>query len=195
MSMPTYTLECDRCDYKAGSAMTWGRFEYELPEGRVPVNRTIGWCNQCEGFQAIEVLELDSYERESLWLEIEQVEKTVFSYFWRYLAARMTGSYRRSVKSMVSIREYVHQLMLIDRRKGTERCLTCGSTDHQSFNETVRLQYSGTYSGEQLSDFEHPGCGGKIKMVGADMRLSMVFNTIRVYSPDGEYLCTEPRNG
>lgn len=38
-----------------------------------------------------------------------------------------------SVMRMASIREYVHQLMLIDRRKGTERCLTCGSTDHQSF--------------------------------------------------------------
>ena len=188
MSIPSYTMECDRCDYIAGSGITLGRFEYEMPWGRNTIHRSLGWCNQCRGFQAIENFELDAFDENWMWDDIESIEKSLLPNTWTYLCSRLSGSYRQTSSSMETVRKHMQDLIICARRKGTERCLSCGSTDHQAFDVAVTLEYDGFFNGKQQTDFIHPGCGGHICLVGSDMRFNWSFRKIRVYSPDGGFI-------
>ena len=83
--------------------------------------------------------------------------------------------------------------MLGIRRRGSERCLRCGSTDHQPFNNAMQPDQELNYSGTQPTGFIHPGCGGTIQFKGDGMRFAMAFRSKKVYSTEGELLREEQR--
>ena len=148
MSMPTYQLHCERCDYSAGSGLTWGHFEYETDSGRLPVDRSLGWCNHCHGFQPIECF--DSVDEEWLWADFELLEDAVKAGFWGRLG-RLLGFFKhRDQQRLDKLQQTFESLLLAIRRKGSERCLRCGSTDYylkpgQALNdrqrEEIRMLY------------------------------------------------------
>jgi len=78
----------------------------------------------------------------------------------------------------------------MDQRKGTERCLECGSQDIQEFRNQAKLTpelWPGSYKGDEATGFTHPGCGGNIRVKGSDIRFIMKIKDLP-YSPDGTRL-------
>jgi hypothetical protein len=189
MSMATYQLHCERCDYSAGSGLTWGHFEYETDSGRLPVDRTLGWCNHCHGFQPIEAF--NNVDEEWLMADVARLADSVKAGVWGRLW-RLFGFFtREDQRSLETVREAIDSLLLASRRRGSERCLRCGSTDHQVFNYAMQPDEQLNYTGTQQTGFTHPGCGGTIQLVGEGMRFAMSFHSKKVYSAEGELLREE----
>ena len=113
MSMPTYQLQCDRCDYSVGSGLTWGHFEYETDSGRLPVDRSLGWCNHCRGFQPIEAF--NNVDEEWLMADFALLEDGVKASFWGRLW-RLPGFFKhRDLQQLETVRQAINSLLLASR--------------------------------------------------------------------------------
>lgn len=188
MSMPMYTIKCSGCDYATSNRITWGHFEYESGEKRLSVKRDIAWCNQCHELAAVESFTVGSFDEEWIWVELDSLQQEVMPSFWRYIRARFNGQYRKTSGCLEQVRSRIDELLLAIRRKGTERCLTCGSQDLKVFH----VADAGMSDSLSPPEFIHPGCGGQICTSDSSMRISMAFRHIRVYSLNGEFLREEP---
>jgi len=49
MSMPTYSLDCNKCDYAVSNMILWGNFLYTDGDTTFSCNKTMGWCVKCLG--------------------------------------------------------------------------------------------------------------------------------------------------
>ena len=57
MSCPVTTYYCTKCNFRQGDAYTWGLREYVLQDGtKIPMDWQLGWCEDCAGLSAVEVL-------------------------------------------------------------------------------------------------------------------------------------------
>ena len=56
MSSPYFVFSCTYCDFLATDKVLWGLFSYQGPQGLVPIERQVGWCNGCQDLEPIEVL-------------------------------------------------------------------------------------------------------------------------------------------
>jgi hypothetical protein len=82
----------------------------------------------------------------------------------------------------------IAHLALIGQRKGSERCLKCGSVDVARFDGTYSKPNSYASKGTTVNTgFCHPGCGGEFLASVNPVRLNLIFEP-RLYSVEGHEL-------
>ena len=183
--MPSTDLICNQCGFQGSAAVVRGDFRYIEGEREIPLQRTLGWCADCSDFVPME----DFAIKDELLAEIERILHPInvranrwasFSLFKRTRKGRLNELERLS--------GLIARLSLIGDRKGSERCLKCGSVDVERFNG----DYSGLvpYGSNETTihtGFCHPGCGGEFLASVNPIRLNLVFEP-RFYSMVGDRL-------
>lgn len=179
MSMPSVSFECTGCDLRGNSSAAFGRYQYLDETGAVPLTQALGICDDCHGFRAIEAFDDAGKVRGEIFigwifvmlsrlriLKDETPEDT---------AEELTGLRRR--------------LGLIRKRKGDERCLTCGGRNVVPFTGKYKHSVRGC-DHDSKTGFIHPNCGGEILYWTDGSRMAFVFEE-KMYSLEGKFLTSE----
>lgn len=189
MSMPCTILYCDTCDYQRHNTALWGDYAY-LSEGvEVPLERVLAWCHKCKSFSAIEDFTNLNGCVSHLTKSIRSLE--VPEGALAALANVLIPARRKAnAEAIRNAQTCSLRVDLIRARKGSERCLECGSTEWAAFgDDATRAVNSVGSSGEQRTGFIHPECGGEIIAKPYPWRLNCAFQPQR-YEFDGTR--TEP---
>ncbi len=187
MSMPTYDLICSRCDYQSSSMVTWGRFVYEDGNSAFPCKHQLGWCENCAGFVPMEAFDASDQE----FQEIESSHDWLRRYSdsaWQHFLNWLIPSRRKWLTRQHDRLEGAIKVMKLSmKRKGTERCLDCGSRNVVPFrgNIGVTLADNFVFAGSSNTGFIHPHCGGEFIAKGSGTRYLVRFTTRR-YDTEGE---------
>lgn len=182
VSIPFTNLECDKCGFQGGNGVVYGDFRYVDGDSEILLERTLGWCSDCQGFVAVEQFD----DREEVAAKIEKIQDEVrigknkrpsFSLF------------NKRPKQPLDRRDQLpglfRRLALIEKRKGQEKCLHCGSVNVSQFDG----DYSQVdpFASEQETihtGYFHPGCGGEILATASTMRFFIKYQP-KFYSVDG----------
>lgn len=197
MSMPVTTSYCTGCDFQQGNAGTWGVREYVLPNGvRLPVDWRLGWCEDCAGLAAVEVLSEDDRLKDLKEAEAELAAHPPrpvrhWWHLYRYVLNsawhNRIGEWERARLRLQSKLDDAHDALAhIRRRSQACKCLACGShrvhaplvTNAEPWNNPEQAQRTG---------FIHPGCGGELWMMEDGLRLALK-PSVRRYSPEGDLI-------
>ena len=192
MSVPSYSILCNQCDYKSSSRASHGRYFYKDDEGQFNLERQLGWCNGCQSITAIEDFGKTSTAASEIRSKLELISlKTVT--VWANILNILFKSRREWIGSIVeSTRSYAKYIELAKVRTGQERCLKCSSyvvipykptKERGGFKEKGDFLYHGKYQ----TDFEHPGCGGMFYEKADNVRFSCKSES-RFYKPDGSFI-------
>lgn len=203
--MMTYSITCSECGEITYGAVVWGRYEYELPDGRLcSLSRSLGWCFGCQAFQPVEDLgpgDLDIWQ--------QYYENQI-----REMQARLEKLRRRSTLAKLFFTETEEQqlqlsisrkIAALDRetdlkrsflaamrnRRSPERCLKCGNTKvikpiMPEIDDPPR-----TSDGSVVLGMKHPPCGGELIRQERALSVNMRFDTRRIYSIEGGFLREE----
>lgn len=184
MSMPFKTITCDTCDFTANTTSLWGRFDYVAPNGtRLDVNRTYGWCYNCQDIRAIE----DLSDEEKLKNDIDTNTKKIAairntSTLGRLL--QMLGKDRWLINSLnKDIENNKRRLIFLHERKTPPKCLTCSGTD------IIRINIPTTQGSniEKITEFKHPNCGGHLLVKNSEWMVNVARST-KEYNLNGQLL-------
>ena len=191
MSVPSYSILCNQCDYKSSSRASHGRYFYKDDEGQFNLERQLGWCNGCQSITAIEDFGKTSTAASEIRSKLELISlKTVT--VWANILNILFKSRREWIGSIVeSTRSYAKYIELAKVRTGQERCLKCSSYVVIPYNPTKEggdLDVHGfMYHGERNTDFVHPGCGGTFYEKADNVRLHGKFEP-RFYTTNGVFI-------
>lgn len=200
MSLPVTTFYCTGCDFQRGNAGTWGIREYVLPNGvRLPVDWQLGWCEDCAGLAAVEVLSEDGHQKDLKEAEAElaahpprparhwwQLPIFVLNSAWQ----RRIGEWERDRLRLQCMLDDAHDALdLLRRRSQARKCLVCGShrvhapliTNAELWNDPEQPKRTG---------FIHPSCGGELWMREDGLRLALK-PSVRRYSSEGDLIQKE----
>jgi len=196
--MPATSLTCDRCNFATSNTIFWGIFYYQINhDSFINIERSVGWCFDCQTFTPIEELnkEKATAELQRLKKELseyqEQLNKTE-SYKTGFITRLFTsGSKLAGLKEKVkylqaNVDEARLYVNLINSRKNPPRCLLCCRSNITPFV----LPSVEDGSGKHLSGFIHPNCGGNIIVENEGIRISKKLRT-RIYSMEGNFLKEE----
>jgi hypothetical protein len=189
MSVPSYSILCNQCDYKSSSRASHGRYFYKDDEGQFNLERQLGWCNGCQSITAIEDFSDTSKAASKIRSELESIRRDTGTVFANILNV-LFKSRRAWIDSIIeTINSYAKYIELAKARTGQERCLKCSSyvvVPYKPAKEGGGFKEKGDfmYHGEYQTDFEHPGCGGMFYEKADNVRLHGKFEP-RFYKPDG----------
>jgi hypothetical protein len=189
MSVPSYSILCNQCDYKSSSRASHGRYFYKDDEGQFNLERQLGWCNGCQSITAIEDFSDTSKAASKIRSELESIRRDTGTVFANILNV-LFKSRRAWIDSIIeTINSYAKYIELAKARTGQERCLKCSSyvvVPYKPAKEGGGFKEKGDfmYHGEHQTDFEHPGCGGMFYEKADNVRLHGKFEP-RFYKPDG----------
>jgi len=172
---------------------TWGIFEYQDTEGRYPCNRQLGWCADCNDLVPMEDFSNPDSYAEHIEDRLHWLKSETYSAWQAFLNALSRRRRTRHQEWLVEAEAALRGLRNGQLRRGTERCLKCGSQAVSSFDGCVDVRLSDdgmVFEGRNPTGYLHPGCGGEFVAEGSEMRFSMRFFT-RVYSPEGYLLAEE----
>ena len=192
MSVPSYSILCNQCDYKSSSRASHGRYFYKDDEGQFNLERQLGWCNGCQSITAIEDFSDTSKAASKIRSELESIRRDTGTVFANILNV-LFKSRRAWIDSIIeTINSYAKYIELAKARTGQERCLKCSSyvvVPYKPAKEGGGFKEKGDfmYHGEQQTDFEHPGCGGTFYEKADNVRLNCIFES-RFYKPDGSFI-------
>jgi uncharacterized Zn finger protein (UPF0148 family) len=143
VSIPGIDLDCDKCGYQGGDSVVWGDFRYVDGECEIPLNRTLGWCANCQALVAIE----DFSDREEVAAEIEKIldEVSIVEKKWRSISL-FSNRRKQRLARLEQLAGVTKRHALIERRKGHEKCLSCGSVNVSRFEGDYSQIDSFTYS-------------------------------------------------
>ncbi|NOH79499.1 hypothetical protein F0231_07060 [Vibrio sp. RE86] len=168
MSVPSTILTCDRCGFSSSTSRGSGNYKYLIEGKEVYVSKMLGWCQDCNNFQAIE-----HFDADRPWNEIIECREEIERLKSRYLPWKN----RRYIRYQQDTIEQNTQLLYVfAKRKGSEKCLTCGSQKIIPFDGDCSLKLDAeayVYTGEKPTGFKHPGCGGEFVATPAEVRLSL----------------------
>ena len=179
MSMPSINLDCDKCDYSGSTMVAWGNYHYKFDEQIIALNRSLGWCLDCEGFVAVE----DLNNASDILAELKQLTKPLKVHFSKRILVTLSQGIRQiRAQNLDEIDVLATKLKIIIERQGDERCLICSSLNIIAFNEDYALEVNGAlYTGTKKTGFTHPVCGGEIIATPNPIRFNMKF-TPKYYS-------------
>ena len=188
MSMPSYKVCCDKCDYQAWSHKLWGAKEYIDSNGKgIPVDATLGWCHKCQSIEPIESFDNTATYVSKLHDSLEAIKADTNSLF-KLFFIRLMSRFRVTDKYFVNeAQEYARKIEQDIKRKGTEKCLTCGSNDVELY---VGDKSIGWHSISEVDDenaflnIQHPNCGGEFYIPPDIIRIAMALEQIK-FSLDG----------
>ena len=191
MSVPSYSILCNQCDYKSSSRASHGRYFYKDDEGQFNLERQLGWCNGCQSITAIEDFSDTSKAASKIRSELESIRRDTGTVFANTLNV-LFKSRRAWIDSIIeTINSYAKYIELAKGRTGQERCLKCSSyvvVPYKPTKEGGDLDAHGfMYHGERNTDFVHPGCGGTFYEKADNVRLHGMFEP-RFYTTDGVFI-------
>ena len=185
--MPFINLDCEKCDFHGSTTTVWGNFKYIENKNELHLTRTLGWCFDCQCFVPIE----DFSNIDEVIAKIETLTSELKSDYEKWLSFLFSILTRKNTIDRINeISELAKRLSFIRQRKGSEKCLACGSSNIKPFDGDYSLEFEvmeGLFQGSKRTGFNHPDCGGEIIASSSDMRLNMSF-TPRHYNPDGSAL-------
>jgi len=185
------TLECDKCGATGSTSATWGEYAYIDGGEEYSVNRILGWCPDCANCVPLE--EFGDEERLITGL-MEAVQDTGGYLRKRIVLFLSKSSVQRRNYTLNKLEEMTWRLSLIRERKGTEKCLRCGSSNAQEFSGGIPVHKSWSHDPDiAATGFKHPGCGGEFIAIPNPVRLSLVI-TPNYYTVDGDRIITEGRD-
>lgn len=195
MSLPVISFSCDRCGFTSSNMVFWGRFYYQIGNGRyIHVERCAGWCFDCQTFAPIEELnqekamnELQRVKKE-LWKHQEQLGK-IESYKIGIISRWFTSSKKLEALRtkvgylQINVSSALSYVNLINSRKSPARCLRCCQSNITPFV----MPPVEDNPGKHLTGFIHPNCGGNIIAENSNTRIAMKYKTC-IYSIEGNFL-------
>ena len=192
MSVPSYSILCNQCDYKSSSRASHGRYFYKDDEGQFNLERQLGWCNSCQSITAIEDFRKTAEVASKVRFELELISLKTGT-VWANILNVLFKSRREWIASIIETTEsYAKYIELAIARTGQERCLKCSSyvvVPYKPAKEGGGFKEKGDfmYHGEHKTDFEHPGCGGTFYEKADNVRLHGKFEP-RYYKLDGSFI-------
>jgi len=181
--MPTTDLECDKCGFQGGSGVLHGDFRYVDGECEIPLDRTLGWCADCQEFVPIE--QFDDIEEVAAEIERVLYEMSIIEKKWLPVSL-FSNRRKQRLARLEQLAGLTKRLALIERRKGHEKCLSCGSVNVSRFDGDYSEIDSFKYSQKIIhTGYLHPGCGGEILATLCPMRFSIIFEP-KCYSVNGD---------
>lgn len=176
----------------------WGRYFYDTQDGLISFDRGLGWCPDCRGFVAMEVLPdkeaLDAQEKALVDREkecaciVREAKESQFAVF-RWLGLRPKGLDVAS-ELQASIdrdrKELDHALLLLTHlgaRQAPARCLVCGSTGCKPI-PYHSVEVDEDSETPTVSDIQHPGCSGHLVFENCPYRFNVRLQ-YRVYDLTG----------
>lgn len=188
MSFGVTSYYCDTCDFEQWDSRVWGRREYFLGEGySVQLEWDLGWCEDCHGLAAVEVL---SEAQRRAELEKAESELAALGFrpgprWWEF-----PWTWQSKLEKWKEIAPKAHDaklaLQLILDRKTPPRCLACGSEHVIAPLETDKSEWI-DYSQPKRIGFLHPGCGGELWKKKSDTRLAFR-RSVLLYTPNGQFI-------
>ncbi len=185
MSQPFDEVYCDRCEYRRGSFVLWGRLSYMLPSGKqLHLNRRLGWCHTCKEIVAMEDIATEALLQVSIddcTVRLEAISRLKNGRLFKRLL-----SYDRTeiIDLEENLSDLCERLALLRQRSSLERCLSCGST------EVVPISLPAVDREPVQLDFSHPGCGGNFWAAHNPTWLNMRFEE-KYYNVEGEHIGRE----
>jgi excinuclease UvrABC ATPase subunit len=167
--------------------LLWGAYVYVDQQDEFSCNRTYGWCKHCAGITAVEDFtningQLEQIRMRSAWLKDESAS------FWHHFICLFSTAKRKYSQSHLDdVNNAVKTITLANKRRGTERCLSCGSNAVQTLkivDGALQMQNS---SGIIKDNFAHPDCGGEFLIENNDIWFS-VRGRKKIYSHDGKFV-------
>jgi len=201
----TYSITCSKCGERTYGAVVWGRYEYELPDGRLcSLSRSLGWCYHCQDFRLVEDLgpgDLDIW-REYYENQIREMQARLEKLKRRSAIAKLPFTETEEQQLQLSISRKVAALdretdlkrsfqAAMKTRTSPERCLKCGCT------KVIKPIMPEVNDSQPTSDetvalgMKHPPCGGELIRRERVLSVNMRFDTRRIYSIEGEFLREE----
>ena len=190
MSMSPVDLKCDKCGHQSDSSVVWGQFVYLDGDKELSINRRLSWCHDCENFVPVEDFEdinkLISESKSSLEVISNELLKP-----FRLLFRKTSKVHWKN--HIDKFEQNIKRFEIISNRRGTEKCLHCGSMDIERSEIEYKLHSD---EGDNIDFlytlFFHPKCGGEYIAT----RSSIMINTNppkRIYNLNGKLLekCTE----
>ncbi|MCF2949433.1 hypothetical protein L0668_15035 [Paraglaciecola aquimarina] len=181
MSMPSIDLNCVKCDGIWNESITWGPHLYVHEGLKVSINRELVWCKSCDSFTPVELFEQNDVL--SQFNEIRQELDRLLAY---PILQVISKSRRYRIKDYQNqLSELALKLYIYSKRLGSEKCLSCESTDLIEFKNDYSLDYqSGLYRGMKKTGFSHPNCGGEIIAIPNPIRFNRRY-TPKLYDIEG----------
>jgi hypothetical protein len=173
VSVPTTTLECESCGYTGSTGVVFGAFMYLVDDREYVINRTLGWCSDCDGFVPIEQFSDETVALARLESSIGEMSR----YFSRTIMLCLTRRARSRRDSLLDdLSETAFRLRLGRDRRGTEKCLRCGRQQVVPVNCSLFPEDYYEESDTQTTiGFTHPDCGGQILASICPIRFNRVF--------------------
>lgn len=187
--MPIYKVCCEKCGYQAWSSKLWGPKSYIDSNGKdIPVNVSFSWCNECQSFEPVESFHNTLDYVHKLNESIENI-KTDTNSIIKLFFIRLMSRTRVTDKYFVNEAErYVRKIEQDLKRKGTEKCITCGSEDVVLYSGDKSIGWQLVTKREDENVFiniQHPNCGGSLYITHDSLRIMMTFDE-RMFSLDGK---------
>lgn len=183
MSLPDITLRCDRCDLAGAVYGALHDLAYVIDGHDVPMSIGLGCCNGCNSIGRIMERFDDAL---SIEIEIHEAQAAYLNHavrFWNRWFSK-----RRLHELATHVRALELRQNLIAERKGSERCILCGSHAVTRFSGKYDLpldETGGFFEGRRPTGFIHPGCGGEIWAQGSDVRFFHRTSAYR-FNADGQ---------
>ena len=168
---PLLTIRCNQCDFRQETIPGTYR-KYELADGvRINVYSRIGYCRACE-----EVAESENLpEVEKIEARIEGIRRGKEDEDIRYI--------ERTRDEWAEYHERVLRWRL--KRTGPPKCLQCGSVELEPINEPWN------WGAKTTSEVACPACTRGVLTAQADGIVSVRFEQVSIYSPEGDFLRKE----
>lgn len=175
---------CEKCRYQGSSMVLWGGREYT--DGHISsfAKSILGWCSSCTKLVPIE----DFSDEQQVIQKLGYLRKWIERWPGQRIALLMAARKRaRRRETLQELEAYVTRLALIRARRGTEKCLVCGSPEIFSLEGQWELEYhiSGTYIGKRRTGFIHPNCGGEFIATPCEWNFH-VKHPVRYYNLQGK---------
>ena len=187
MGMPTSSITCKKCGFGVSSMLLWGEYVYVDQHNEFNCNRTYGWCKYCAGITAVEDFtnisaQIKQIQMRSAWLRNENAS------FWHHLLCLFSSAKRKYSQSHLdNVNNAVKTITLANKRRGTERCLSCGSNEIQTLNVIDGTVQTLNTLSINNGNFAHPNCGGEFFIENNNIWFS-VRGKKKIYAPDGKFV-------
>ena len=183
MSFPFTNLECDKCGFRGSDGVVYGVFRYVAGDSEIPIRRTLGWCSDCRKFAAIE----DFNDKEEVVAEIAKIQNELRTNTQKRLSISLfSNRHKQRLNRLEQLPGLIKRLALIEKRKGREKCLSCGSDNVSRFDGGYsQIDPFASDQDAIHTGYMHPGCGGEFLATASPMRFFIKYEA-KFYSVDGD---------
>lgn len=203
MSMRALSFRCTQCEFGASSRVAWGKFNYTFSDETVPVQRDLGWCNDCQTIRPTEVLpipdELERLQKEhtQMCMVLERSMKELRQeQSWLFRVLKFNPRLPPELQEMKFEIDYLSDRISSDTKLGEilvgrvsgPRCLLCSTENIAPLPQLPNFPYFNDGDSETVTiPFTHPRCGGQLTVYMPAIRWTITMKE-RAYDREGRLL-------